>query len=152
MSSPPVQVSSFSELLRAALGDQLDPAAETLLDMVSADIVFEFPYAPAGSIRRLAGKQAVADHLAKFAGQFQLDSFCLHAVHRSTDGVTSVVQFECDGQELATGRPYLQRYISVIRVENGHIIHYQDYWNPQIVLEAMGGVEAVARVFAHGAA
>jgi ketosteroid isomerase-like protein len=39
-----------------------------------------------------------------------------------------------------TGKPYDQRYISVIEHRDGKIVRYVDYWNPQIVAEALGGM------------
>ncbi len=38
----------------------------------------------------------------------------------------------------STGKPYLQNYISVIETKDGKIVHYKDYWNPLVVLAALG--------------
>ncbi|MBL4733431.1 MAG: hypothetical protein JKY82_12710 [Rhizobiaceae bacterium] len=48
---------------------------------------------------------------------------------------------------LNTGARYDQNYISVVRVQGGRIVHYRDYWNPLILLEAVGGVEPLTSNF-----
>ncbi len=42
---------------------------------------------------------------------------------------------------LTTGKPYHQRYISVVQMKDGKIFRFRDYWNPLIVLEAMKEAE-----------
>jgi ketosteroid isomerase-like protein len=42
---------------------------------------------------------------------------------------------------VATGKPYNQRYISVIETREGRIVKYRDYWNPLILLRAMNAQE-----------
>lgn len=54
---------SFTSLLRLALGDRLDPSADTFLDMFAADGVMEFPFAYAGLPERIEGREAMAKHL-----------------------------------------------------------------------------------------
>ena len=49
-------------------------------------------------------------------------------------------------QALITGEPYDQRYISVIRVRDGHIVHYKDYWNPLALLRTLKGEEVMKAV------
>ena len=44
---------------------------------------------------------------------------------------------------MATGEPFEQRYISVIRLRDGYIVHYRDYWNPIAALQTMRGREFV---------
>ena len=57
-------------------------------------------------------------------------------IHPTPDGF--VLETSCEGVATHTGKPYNQQYISVITLRDGHIVHYRDYWNPLVVLEAMG--------------
>ena len=136
---------SFSDLLRAALGDKLAPA-DGMLDLFADDVVFEFPYAPEGLPKRLEGRAALAAHLARIGPLLSFGSMELGDVVAA--GVTVVVEFSCTGQGSATGVPYNQTYVSVVTLRDGRIAHYRDYWNPLVVLAALGGTEAAAAAFA----
>ena len=139
---------NFSDLLRAALGDRLSPA-ESLLDMFSDDVIFEFPYAPDGLPKRLQGSAALAAHLERLGPLLSFGIMELDKVHSA--GEVVIVEFSCMGAGVSTGAPYDQVYISVITLRDGRIAHYRDYWNPLIVLTALGGTQAAAAAFAGAA-
>ena len=140
---------SFSDLLRAALGDRLAPA-DSLLAMFAKDVVFEFPYAPTGLPRRLDGIAAIEAHLGKLGPLIDFGPMILGPVHGA--GETVIFEFSCTGQGVRTGAPYDQEYISVVTLRDGRIARYRDYWNPTVVLAALGGQEAVAAAYAEGVA
>nr|WP_244610545.1 hypothetical protein [Microvirga pakistanensis] len=71
-------------------------------------------------------------------------------VHRTDNPEIIILEFGCIGRGVKTGRPYNQRYISVITVRGGTIIRYVDYWNPLIALEAIGGMDALAATLGTG--
>ncbi|ETX28649.1 nuclear transport factor 2 family protein [Roseivivax isoporae] len=135
---------SFSGLLRGALDDRVKAGSE-LTDLFTDDVVFEFPYAPEGLPRRLEGLPALADHLSRIGPMLELAHFTLHAVHPA--GETVVLEFSCQGRGVATGLPYDQDYISVVVLRDGRISRYRDYWNPLVVLSALGGAHAAAQSF-----
>jgi hypothetical protein len=139
---------SFSDLLRAALGDRLDPA-DSMLGLFAEDVIFEFPYAPDGLPKRLEGSAALAAHLARLGPLLSFGTMELGNVY--ADGATVIFEFSCTGKGLATGAPYDQAYVSVVTVRDGRIAHYRDYWNPLVVLTALGGAEAAAAAFAGAA-
>ena len=135
-------VQSFSAMLRETLGDRLNPGAETFVEMFAEDGVMEFPYA-LPSPRRLEGREALAAHLAYLARLVELLSVSDVVKHETTDPEVFIVEFASSGRAVATGEPFEQRYISVIRVRDGHIVHYKDYWNPLAILRKMRGREFV---------
>ena len=135
-------VQSFSAMLRETLGERLNPGAETFVQMFAQDGVMEFPYA-LPSPRRLEGREAHAAHLAYLARLVELLSVSDVAKHKTTDPEVFIVEFASSGRAVATGEPFEQRYISVIRVRDGHIVHYKDYWNPLAILRTMRGREFV---------
>lgn len=135
-------VQSFSAMLRETLGERLDPGAGTFVQMFAEDGVMEFPYA-LPSPRRLEGREALAAHLAYLARLVELLSVSDVVKHETTDPEVFIVEFASSGRAVATGEPFEQRYISVIRVRDGHIVHYKDYWNPLAILRTMRGREFV---------
>ncbi len=141
MSSSQKHFSSLSALLRESLGDALLPSSETLLDMMTDDVVFEFPYALPGGIRRIEGKAALADYLPRFGELFTMESMALIRAILSDDGQHAVVEFSAKAHANDTGARYDQDYVSVIDLRNGRISRYRDYWNPLIVISATGGAD-----------
>src|SRR5271168_4167502 len=135
-------VQSFSAMLRETLGERLNPGAGTFVQMFAEDGVMEFPYA-LPSPKRLEGREALAAHLAYLARLVELLSVSDVVKHETTDPEVFIVEFASSGRAVATGEPFEQRYISVIRVRDGRIVHYKDYWNPLAILRTMRGREFV---------
>ncbi|MDP5220561.1 nuclear transport factor 2 family protein [Ruegeria sp. 2205SS24-7] len=135
-------IPSFGAMLRGALGDAIiADAGENFLDMCDEGIVFEFPFSPKGSVRELRGRDTMAAYLPKAGGLISFESMSPAVTHVAKDGETFVLEFSCKGKGEA-GR-YDQNYISVIEVKNGRITRYRDYWNPLVLLNAVGGVEVL---------
>lgn len=137
------EIESFSAMLRKALGDRIDKGASSFVDMMAEHAVMEFPYALPGLPVRLDGREAVARHLERAAGIIAFDRMGAPTVHRSIDPDLIILEFDGFGHGVETGEPYDQRYISVIRTDNGRITHYRDYWNPIAVLRARKGTAHV---------
>ena len=137
--SSPDRMASFAALLRMALGDNLAPTAYSFVEMMAEDGVMEFPYFTANEPMRLNGREAVRQHLASLEGLIDIESFHDLIVHPSQTPGVFILQMRCIARAVPTGLPYNQRYISVITVADGYIVHYLDYWNPLVLAEAMGG-------------
>lgn len=102
------------------------------------DGVQEFPFAPDGSPKRIEGKTEIAEYLKDYPEKLVLHRIGQPVWHH--DGDTAIAEFEVEGTAVPTGKPYNQRYISVIEYRGGKITRYVDYWNPQVVAEALGGM------------
>jgi ketosteroid isomerase-like protein len=139
------ELSSFTTFLKTSLGPLIEDSALTFIDMVAPDVIFEFPFAPAGLVTRLDGKAALSAHLQRFGNVLQIDGIEPFAVHTTGDQNVRILEFSCVGKGLESGRPYNQRYISVITARDGLIVRYVDYWNPLIVLDAIGKDSAMTQ-------
>ncbi|WP_432454883.1 MULTISPECIES: nuclear transport factor 2 family protein [unclassified Agarivorans] len=142
--------SSLSALLREGLGEALAPNAETLLDMLSEDILFEFPYALPDGIHSVEGKTAFTAYLQKVAGLLTVESMSLHRSILSTDGQNAVLEFSCKGHADNENARYDQDYVSVIDLKDGLISRYRDYWNPLVVMNAFGGAAQINKMLSGG--
>lgn len=109
--------------------------------MFADDGVQEFPYAPTGYPARVVGKPAIAAYLAGYPDILRLDRINAPTFHHC--GPVMVAEFSAEGKAVQTGRPYRQRYISVVEHRAGLITRYVDYWNPLVAMEALGGAEAL---------
>ena len=94
--------------------------------------------------------EELAAHLAGLGPLLEFDRFELEASHVCGD--TVVIEFTCEGRGVKTGVAYDQAYISVVTLRDGRIARYKDYWNPLVVLAALGGSEAVAALAGERAA
>lgn len=141
-------IGSFADMLRAALGNRLAPEAKTFYDMFDPNGVMEFPFAYDGLPKRIEGQEALAGHLAMLGKLITFDSMSKPTVIETTDPATVVLEFHGFGTGIATGAPYDQQYLSIIKTRNGRIVHYKDYWNPLAVLRALHGEEEVAKLTA----
>lgn len=132
---------SFSDLLRAALGDRLI-GGDDILDLFVDDVIFAFPFAPDVMPDRIEGKEALAAHLRRLGPLLEFGKMTLRAVHHAERA--AILEFDCDGRGIESGAPYRQSYVSVVALRNGRIAHYRDYWNPLVLLSALGGRERLA--------
>ena len=107
-------------------------------ELFAVDGVQEFPFALEGSPGRVEGKDRIADYVADYPEKLDLHRIGRPVWHH--DGGTAIAEFEVEGTAVPTGRPYHQRYISGIEHRGGKITRYVDYWNPQVVAEALGGM------------
>ena len=138
-------VPNFSAMLREALGDRLGPELgpdATYRDMFAEDGVMEFPYAPPGLTPRLDGRDALAAYLGALGEQIAFGAVSRPVVHETRDPSVVVLEFTGSGRATGTGRAYEQTYISVVTTSAGRIARYRDYWNPLVVLDAMGAPAA----------
>lgn len=135
---------SFSAMLRGALGDALAPDAATFVDMFAEAGVMEFPYAPADGVARLEGRTALIDYLAGLGTMIDIVSVGTPTVHRSVDPDTFILEFTGTARGVVSGKSYEQTYISVIRVSDGRIVHYRDYWNPDVIAQVASDTQGVS--------
>jgi len=136
-------IHAFTAMLCTALGNRINPDAESFLDLVANDIVMEFPFSFPGAPARLDGRAEIAQHLQSLAGMITLDRMGEPFVHATMDPELTIVEVAGSGRGVMTGEPYEQRYICVIRTRNGRIVHYKDYWNPLAFLRALHGAAKV---------
>ena len=144
----PRKFDNFADVLRSALGDRLIDEATTL-ELFTEDVIFEFPYAPEGLPRKLVGRPVLAQHFARLAPHLEFGELTLREVYPGEHAI--LFEFSCRGRGKTTGAAYDQDYISVVRLREGRISHYRDYWNPLVVLSALGGAEKAAAAFAEEA-
>lgn len=137
-------VPAFSTMIAQALGSSLTITTDSFAEMFAEDGVMEFPFAPPSIPDVLEGRSAIANHLKWLPGLLTIDSFSEPQVHRSEDGKTVILEFNCIGKATATGKPYNQSYVSIITMHNGRIQRYRDYWNPLVTLSIMDNDTATA--------
>ncbi|MBW9110669.1 nuclear transport factor 2 family protein [Microbacterium ureisolvens] len=135
--------------------DAAQQAFQSHLDLLSAgripewvelftdDGVLEFPYGPEGFPKAVTGKTELYDYMRNFPEHFAVE-FSAPVFHLTVDPTLVIAEFSSTGHAITTGRPYNQRYISVVETVDGRIRRYVDFWNPQTAADAVrGGVDGV---------
>lgn len=134
---------SFPAMLRRMLGKRLRPNAETFADMFADDGVLEYPFAPPGLTTPLIGRTAIIANFERIRKLFRIDGVGDVSEIEVSDPETVVLEFSGHGEGLQTKEAYIQRYISVIHLRDGNIIHYKDYWNPLAMLRVIKGSDMI---------
>ncbi|MBW5469229.1 nuclear transport factor 2 family protein [Brevibacillus formosus] len=127
------------EVVKNFLLFMLEKDMEQWIELWDDNAVFEFPYAPQNYPSKIEGKPAIYNYIKDFPQKMDLFQFSVPHIHHTAASNHVIVEFECEGQVIATGLPYNQKYVSVIQIKDKKIIHYKDYWNPLVAIEAFGG-------------
>jgi uncharacterized protein len=114
-------------------------------DLFHTDGVLEFPYAPPGWKTRFDGRATIWEHMQKFPEHLTV-RFTDVTFYETRDDNLAIGEFHGSGKAIVSGGSLEQDYISVVRTKGDKIVHYRDFWNPLRHLEALGGVEAAAKI------
>jgi ketosteroid isomerase-like protein len=107
------------------------------VDLFTEDGILDFPYGPADFPKQVKGKKELYEYMKNFPLHFKVAFENLH-FHGTEDPTLVIAEFTSNGHALATGKPYLQKYISVVTTTpEGKISRYVDFWNPMVALEAL---------------
>lgn len=108
-------------------------------DLLADDVIFEFIITVPGYPRQVAGRDNLIELYRGYQSTFFLDRCFDLRVHRSDDS-TVTLEYASEGKVTATGRPYGNRYISVVTIKDRKIIHWRDYLDPLRVFAALEDV------------
>ena len=110
-------------------------------DLFAEEGVLRYPFAPPGSPRELAGREAIHRYHHGSASGFRqllrMDGVDL-VVRETDDPEVVVVEIEHHGRSLVTGQAYRFRALGVIRVRDGEIVSYDDYMDPIAMAALLG--------------
>ncbi|TYB41928.1 nuclear transport factor 2 family protein [Actinomadura chibensis] len=108
---------------------------EGLPELYAEDTVVVHPFAEPPS--RLEGREALRRHFA------QLETLPIEmearnvVVHQTADPEVIIAEFEYEGRNTDTGRPFVIPNIFVMRVRDGRIVESRDYAHHRAFQEAM---------------
>ncbi|HDR9881364.1 TPA: nuclear transport factor 2 family protein [Burkholderia cenocepacia] len=136
----------FAGMLKAALGDIVDPAAVDFLDLMAEDAVMEFPFALPGGPQKVEGRAQLEAYLRPLDGLLAIESHTGPTVHRSTNPNVVILEFSVKGRVVSNGLLYDQTYISVLTLKDGKIANFRDYWNPLVTQRLVASGSEIANV------
>jgi hypothetical protein len=139
--APQQQASSarevFEQAKRLSLAKDLDGCA----DLFALDGVHELPFAPPGIPRRLEGRETLREYFAAITSTLLKHTrFENMTVYETADPGVIIAEYDAHGTVTSTGRSYQLRYVQVMKVQEGQITLWRDYWDPLASAELLGRI------------
>ena len=120
----------FYNIIMEGLTGEVD--GEPFWDAVAKDAVFEFLYNFPGFTNKIEGRAAYMDW---FGGYSNILHSADHLrVHKSMEPGVVILEYEVHGIARSTGKPYDNRFCSVITIKNRKIVHWRDYMDSLAVM------------------
>jgi uncharacterized protein len=107
-------------------------------DLLAEDITVDYVVTVPGYPRRIEGRAAVAELYRPYGTMIVLDRCFDLAVHHDKEKGVVVLEYASEGRVVGTGRPYANRYISVLTLCQREVAHWRDYLDPFSVFDAIG--------------
>jgi ketosteroid isomerase-like protein len=130
----------FFRIIREGLKGLAD--GEDYFDLLADDVVVEYVISVPGYPRRVEGRQAVIDLYSGYDDYMTLRSADSLRVYRDPAASVAVLEYEVHGESAVAGRPYDNRFVSIITVKDGKVTHWRDYLDPVAVFDATGWPDA----------
>lgn len=102
------------------------------------DVVVEYVITVADYPRKVVGRAALAQLYSGYGDAIVQDRSSDLAAYHDREKSVTVLEYTIHGKIVHNGRPYLNRFISVITVKDRKIVHWRDYLDPLLVMAAFG--------------
>lgn len=128
------------EMLDRMLPLLRDGNLDALADLYADNGVHELPFTPPGAPRRIEGRERIRAYFTSTPSGVPLNfrEFRPVAVYDTADPDMIIAEYDAHGDVPATGHPFTARYLWVLKVADGEIVYWRDYWNPLQILELQG--------------
>lgn len=126
----------FFRIIEEGLDGMVDGAH--FFDLFADDAVIEFVVTIPGYPKRIDGRDNLVALYRGYGDTMTLDRCSDLAVHRDRESSVVVLEYVAHGQGVATGRPYINHFVSVITIHDRKVTHWRDYLDPLAVFSALG--------------
>ena len=118
----------------------LNGDADGLADLYAPDAVIESPFAgPPGASVRLEGREAIREYSRHvMASPLRVESYDVVKLHQTQDPEVVIAEIRAKGTVTTTGRSFTATSIQILRIREGHIVHWRDFADPRILAEVTG--------------
>jgi ketosteroid isomerase-like protein len=130
----------FFRIIREGLEGLAD--GEDYFDLLADDVIVEYVITVRGYPRRVEGRQAVIDLYRGYDDYMTVRTADNLRVYRDPEASVAVLEYEVHGESAVTGRPYDNRFASIITVKDGKVTRWRDYLDPSRSLTPAGGLNA----------
>ena len=126
----------FFHIIREGLKGLAD--GEDYFDMLAEDVVFEYVISVPGYPRRVEGRQNIIDLYSDYDSFMTVRSADNLRVYGDPAASVVVLEYEVHGESVQSGRPYDNRFVSIVTIKNGKVTWWRDYLDPVAVFDAAG--------------
>jgi uncharacterized protein len=127
------------EVVERFLRATAESAWDDLADLYAPDSVIEMPFGPEpGVTTRFEGREGHRARFKAFAPLRQFHKVDSVVILETDDPEVIVLEFDYHATVVATGRPFVNRYVMLVRIRDGQILSSRDYANPLVSAEAFG--------------
>jgi ketosteroid isomerase-like protein len=115
-------------LLHATIG----PDPGDIADCYAPDVVIEMPFAapPLYPDRIQTTREELRARFRAGAAVRQYRQLSDVVIHETADPEVVIAEYQLHGELLASAEPFAQRFVMVMTVRDGQIVHTRDYTNP----------------------
>ena len=106
-------------------------------DTVAEGAVFEFRYRFAGWPERLVGRDALMALYAGYGDRMQLHGAGGLVVNLSQTPGVVMLEYEVQGRAVGSGKPYDNRFVSVVTIQDRKIVGWRDYMDSLAAMTAL---------------
>jgi len=100
------------------------------------EIYFELPYGPGAKAIEVRGREAFLALNAQTWPAFESFRLEITQVHAMLDPDRLILEYRSEGSIIATGKPYVNRYVGIFGFEGGLICEWHEFHNPDVPAEA----------------
>ncbi|MBN9380492.1 MAG: hypothetical protein J0H74_06995 [Chitinophagaceae bacterium] len=122
----------FYNIIMEGLRGEVD--GEHFWDAIAEDAVFEFLYQFQGFPSTINGRKKYMDWFGGYS--MVLNTADGLVVHKSTVPGVIILEYAVHGVA-PTGKPYNNRFCSIITIKNRKVVHWRDYMDSLAVLSAL---------------
>jgi ketosteroid isomerase-like protein len=115
----------FFEITLKGLNGLVD--GDHFFETFADDAVFESRYHFPGWPTMIRGRAELMACLSGYGKTIKVHAADSLVVHRSQDPRIVILEYEVHGTIVSTGKPYDNRLISIVTIENRKIVHWRDY-------------------------
>ena len=126
----------FFHIIREGLQGLAD--GEDYFDLLADDVVFEYIISVPGYPKRVEGRQNIIDLYGDYDSFLTVRSADNLRVYRDLEASVVVLEYEVHGESVQTGRPYDNRFVSIVTIKDGKVTWWRDYLDPVAVFDASG--------------
>lgn len=123
----------FYDIIMEGLKGSVD--GQHFWDAVDENAVFEFLYDFPGFTNRIKGRKNYMDWFGDY--NYQLHSADHLRVYHSTEPGVIILEYQVHGTAPGTGKPYNNKFCSIITLKNRKIVHWRDYMDSLAVMLAL---------------
>ena len=124
----------FFQIIREGLAGLVD--GDDYFDLLADDVIFEYVISVPGYPRRVQGRQSIIDLYGSYDTYMRVHSADNLRVYRDPHASVAILEYEVHGESVQTGRPYDNRFVSIITIQDKKIVRWRDYLDPTAIFDA----------------